>query len=172
MGDNADLIRNNFLKTVAWQNSWSAAVRRNRLYRAGAEPDRKEALRELVRLKVEAVCERCRDEEIGEDQFVDEVNLLACAASRDFADILDHAFNIGTAQKVLSVYLKFNWIFGLCKMPPLAPVDRLIQKIPVSWTKLDSLENYRRIIDLLKAEAKEEPLAEWELRNYQLRTSA
>lgn len=109
---------------------------------------------------------------MDEDEFYEQVGLMSDAISDEFRDVLERGFNVGATQKVLSIYVKFSWLFGLCSQPPLAPVDRLIQRaarLPITnWTTIESLTDYREIVSCLKSHADEKgmTLAHWELEHW------
>ena len=80
----------------------------------------------------------------------------------------DGRFRIGLAQKAINLYLKYLWCAGFAERPPHCPVDAILLaaagiKDAKPWTKLDSIEEYARLIERLRLEAGGQPLAEWEL---------
>lgn len=78
----------------------------------------------------------------------------------------------GTAQKAFNLYLKFLWCAGRIPTPPHCTIDRtVIEKLPkelrsVKWTQIDSEDEYEKIIEAAQKVAGDEPLAEWELREW------
>ena len=85
-------------------------------------------------------------------------------------------FKISHAQKSLSVFLKHIWCLGLIPRPPQCPIDRIIlsnlssydrKYNNFSWTKVNTIEEHRQIIQDLQNLCREEPMAEWELLAFQ-----
>lgn len=74
------------------------------------------------------------------------------------------------AQKSLNLYLKYLWCLSEVPMPPHCTVDGIVLRaagVHGSWTKCDSIEEYKRWIGELKKHAKKhagtDKLAEWEI---------
>lgn len=86
--------------------------------------------------------------------------------------LLNGKINIGTAQKLLNLVLKYYWCSCWIEEPPHFPVDRIIQKsLPVksrrTWTKIYSIEDYMTVIDAARNQLKDdETSAMWELVNF------
>jgi hypothetical protein len=78
-------------------------------------------------------------------------------------------FRIGTAQKVLNLYLKYLWCCGLIPLPPHCPFDnRIIKALPgcadlEKWTRIDKIDDYARLVEATKKKAQSLSLSEWEL---------
>lgn len=156
-----------FLKGIAWQNSWQAAVNRNKTFRPSADSFRKQELRETVRCRGELIAKRLSNGEAV--NLYQEIRQLADSISMEFSDILAGRFKIGTAQKALNLYLKFLWCLGLCPEPPHLPLDRRVQeaaKLPVkNWTEMDDIDAYREVIASLERRLPAgSSLAQWELK--------
>lgn len=88
--------------------------------------------------------------------------------SDNICSLSDGRFRIGLAQKALNLYLKYLWCAGFAARPPHCPVDAIILesagiRAATPWTRLDSIEEYARLIEALRAIASGRPLAEWEL---------
>jgi len=94
-------------------------------------------------------------------------------SSLDARDDLAPGFRISHAQKGLSVFLKHIWCIDRERFPspPQCPVDSVIMKQagaanhPPKWTRINSIEEHREKIALLRgvAERARLPLAHWEL---------
>ncbi len=92
---------------------------------------------------------------------------------KNFTD--DPGFRIAHAQKSISVFLKHLWCIDLIQEPPMCPIDRtVLREIGESsaWTKLNDINEYRRIVGIIKeqAEQREESICEWELRVFSKNT--
>ena len=81
-------------------------------------------------------------------------------------------FRIGSAQKALNLFLKYYWCAGWLPEPPHCPFDAIVLRQIKSWdgptwTVLDSLADYRRLVEKAKEVAGGEKLARWELALYE-----
>lgn len=80
-----------------------------------------------------------------------------CEFSKHFGDILTNGqLNFGVSQKLLNLYLKYQWCLGNVPTPPHFPVDRLIQKnmglnAPIAWTQIESEDDYMHVINRAKS---------------------
>jgi hypothetical protein len=118
-------------------------------------------------------------EQVENKQHERNVLHLAQRISRRYAAILKgRRFRLGTAQKALNLYLKYLWCLGRIPTPPHCPFDNgIIQKLKLpkapKWTALDSVRDYRVLVDAARAktlESKKEPflpIAMWELCEYE-----
>jgi hypothetical protein len=111
-----------------------------------------------------------RERPWGDEEHVATIVGLAGAMSEwHGAALANGRFRIGIAQKALNLYLKYWWCFGLMDTPPPhCPFDRtVIQRLPgcsdIVWTKFDSKDEYRRLVDAARVAAGERSIAEWEL---------
>lgn len=91
--------------------------------------------------------------------------------------LLDNHFRIGTAQKLINLYLKYLWVLGWGNEPFHCPVDSIINGVlngNYNFTQSDSEAEYKKIIDLATKKAKEDGLsiATWELKEWQQKISA
>jgi hypothetical protein len=94
--------------------------------------------------------------------------------TREYRDILKLGqLNYGTAQKLVNLYLKYLWCLDMAPEPPHCPIDRIIlgkAKISdVSWTKINSREEYKSIVNKIKIISKDLSIAQWELENFNRR---
>ena len=83
------------------------------------------------------------------------------------ADLLANGYPFGIAQKLLNVYLKYQWCSGWIFEPPHCPIDRtILQKLTLEnrfiWTTMNE-SDYRAAIDELKKVARDSSPAQWEL---------
>jgi len=104
----------------------------------------------------------------SEDHFKS-IEKFANGVTKDYKNILnDGYFMIGRAQKLLNLYLKFQWVLGWIPEPPHCPLDyRIIKKLDsnISWTKMNEINEYQFLVEKAEREAKKQnlSLAKWEL---------
>ena len=151
--------------------SLQAATQHVKVYAAGTdEGDRKEIrghLRELLETTTGQYAS-----EVDEDTHVKNIERIAKRLSRRHAGLLHEGrFPIASVQKALNLYLKYLWCLKLIQRPPHCPIDAIVlkkakAKYTKAWTRIGTIQDYRRAIAELKDEAKAVPLAEWELLVY------
>lgn len=164
----SEFNRNQVLEDLAWRLAWRGAITRNRKLERPIDKFNRCEHERYIHGRAKQLCARSEKKPISEIEFLEAVEQLASDVSTRYpvSDNKHSALNIGTAQKVLSLYLKFNWLFGLCPEPPLAPVDRLIQSRPVPWTEMSTMEAYKDVIAGMKERAADQSLARWEAMEY------
>jgi hypothetical protein len=132
----------------------------------------KEDFREYFR-KVLVVAAKAYEKTVTDRQHFTRINNLADGLSNTFGAVLaGQRMRIGIVQKALNLYLKYLWTVGKIPEPPQCPFDNLvIARVPGSWTRwtrLDSLDEYVRLVAAARVEAGGISLAEWELRLFNL----
>lgn len=132
-----------------------------------SDPKRKQ-FRNSLKARLEALASSYGSP-ISDADHLANINRLADELSMNYHEYFrDRRFRIGLAQKALNLYLKYLWCAGFAARPPHCPVDAIILaaagiKDATPWTKLDSIEEYARLIERLRTQAAGQPLAEWEL---------
>lgn len=107
---------------------------------------------------------------VTKEAHINNVDNLARELTERHGDILESGrFRIGTAQKLLGIYLKLSWVFDLISEPPVCPFDGIIIDelgLDYRWTQFDDLEIYQEIIEAAEKKAGEVglSLAKWELK--------
>jgi hypothetical protein len=168
-----------FLEEVLFSSAFSAAVQHSKTYSEGIVQHDKDRIRESLKKFLRAI--RTSSPYLG-GGVTDEVHgcnieNLANDVGRDWSEYLyDAKFRIGTAQKLLNLYLKLYWCIGEIAEPPHCPIDRFIIRAldskyhNINWTTLDDLAEYQRLIDAVKGVAasgdNQLSIAAWELKNY------
>ena len=87
--------------------------------------------------------------------------------------LLNGRLNIGRAQKLVNLYLKYIWRLGWIKgIPPHCPFDRIVlekglHRYDDNWTQVDDIETYDEWVRCAQQVINNnENIAEWEYRNY------
>lgn len=166
-----DASQKRFLGDVIFSNTLMATVQRSHVYRPGVDEEERRKLQKDLREQLEEIATRYK-EAVDEETHIQNILALSDRLTADHAATLEGGrFRVGTAQKALNLYLKFCWCLGWVPRPPHCPFDsRIIGELReydgTSWTQLDSVEEYRRLVSAAKAQAGDEPLARWELQVY------
>lgn len=169
-----------FIEEVLFSNALSAAFQRSTTYRKDEDfsSKQKDALRETLKSFLRSTV---NDPlyvagSVSDSQHRSKIIELADAVSSQHANLLEgEKFRIGSAQKILNLYLKFHWCMGKIAEPPHCPLDRIvIERLAKKyhthkWTKLDSIGDYQLLIDALRELATRGgcSIAQWELQAYE-----
>ncbi len=168
-------FKNRFAGTDPAQLAIMAATQRARLY----TPDQNNAdIRNEWEKYLQKLAKKYSKKQ-DEGTFISDVEELKAHMNKEFPadkkrfmngqDGYDKEFRVAHAQKSLSVYLKHLWCRGKVDLPPVCPVDGIMLKHVGNndaWTKVNSIEEYRSHLALMKTAAENSgfaSVAEWEL---------
>jgi hypothetical protein len=177
-------------KGFAIKQAINAAVSRNLIYSKNPQIE-KNKLKETKydfkkdwENKLKDIYKCSLKNKFNEKNYVDELNKMSIYMNKKYKNILntDQGFKISHAQKSISIYLKHMWCIDNLKMPIQCPIDREILKILKkqkiikiipSWTKINTIEEHDKIINIIKKEKDKDKMnfksiSEWELIYYPL----
>lgn len=158
----------------------TAASQHNLLYAAGLGWQDRSEVRTHWMSRLDELASRYT-KFVSERAYLEDVASLCADMNRRFADRFGSGnhpryqyaagFRVSHGQKSLSVYLKHLWCLGDIPTPPQCPVDSIVLRRAgltypqTRWAYVNSIEEHKRQIGLLKQKAKEVglSLAEWEL---------
>lgn len=166
-------MQKEFLLYEFWILSVQAAFQRSNVYKKEAtEKERIEFRREL-KTSVDNELVSQYHNPVSEKQHEENIQKLCTYSKEEYEHLFEKgSLNIGVSQKLLNLYLKYQWCNGWIPTPPHFPVDRIIQqKIKVKplkpWTQFENIEEYRTVIkcakEYLEKETTYTSLAEMEL---------
>lgn len=164
-----------FLKNEIWMLSFGGAFQRNTIYKEGVHEKERKAFRELLQLYVEDKILPTYKNTLDDKNHGAMIVAITEHATLHKDVLNNDALNVGTAQKLLNLLLKYYWCLGWLPEPPHFPVDSQIQKnLPAasrkSWTSISSFNEYDAIIAAARQQLKKgETLAQWELNNFKRR---
>jgi len=120
-------LQKKFLINEFWILSWNASVQRAlRYHKLTTEFERQEFRKAVIGFCDEIIipCYRLPvDEPIHLENIVKvRDHAMQCAGD----STLENPYNIGIAQKLLNLQLKYMWCAGYIEKPPHCPVDRII----------------------------------------------
>lgn len=166
-----------FLENEFWILSWNASVQRALKYSATAS----EADKKTFRDKVIGYCQTHLipqyHSNISDCDHIENIEKLQAFANTEAGNqLLLRPYNIGIAQKLLNLQLKYLWCAGYMDMPPHCPVDRIILsrtrlKGKMNWTQMESIADYRNAISSIMDKAGPVPIAQWELEAFSRRSN-
>jgi hypothetical protein len=154
-----------------------ATVQRARIYASDVHERDREAFRVTLREQLDALTPSYR-RSVAEAEHVQNIERLSVAVTRRHGPALrEERFRIGPAQKALNLMLKYHWSAGWIPEPPHCPLDAIIigllpTDIRLNWTDLDSVADYRRLMEAVRATAGSKTPAQWELAAYQASSPA
>ena len=166
-----------FFDDDLWMLSRGASVQRVKLYAPGIRPNQKVALSEtLHRVVREQLIPRYR-KRVDEDDHCANIEIMIKLAGEEFGAILHGGrYRYSSAQKLLNLYLKYQWCLGRVAEPPHCPVDRIVlsmtnRKNKANWIEIDSRREYMQLIEAIRDQADRDGLsiAEWEMTKYRRR---
>ncbi len=163
-----DTSKENFLKNEFLTMSLLGALGRSKTYSQSVSDQDKSLFRIALREKLNEIG-RSYISPITEEEHLGNINKLVDDLSSKFPHCLKNGrFRIGIAQKALNLYLKYLWCSGLIPSPPHCPFDSIvISYIPgcsdLNWTSLDTLGDYKRLVNAAREKADGKSIAEWEL---------
>ncbi|MFN0201974.1 MAG: hypothetical protein ACKVTZ_10665 [Bacteroidia bacterium] len=157
--DNHLTNKADFLESEIWILTIGGAFQRANVYQDTADEKVRGSFRSELHEQLKSIAEKYRTEASGEEHIVNIENLSNF--SKKFENILKGGqLNFGVSQKLLNLYLKYQWCLDKIPTPPHFPVDRVIQqalKIDITpWTQMQGKEDYKRIIGLAKEALKKE----------------
>lgn len=165
-------MKNEFLLYEFWILSVQGAFQRSNAYKNETSEKQRIEFRKKLKEFVDTELVPQYKKQITDEQHEQNIIKL-CKYSKDqFAHLFEKgSLNIGISQKLLNLYLKYQWCNGWIATPPHFPVDRIIQqKIKVHplkpWTRFEDINDYKTVIQYAKEYLKETEysnLAEMEL---------
>lgn len=161
--DQENFLRNEFLTM-----SVLGALGRSKTYSDSVPTEAKRHFLNTLRIKLDEMSKTYQST-VTENNHLRNIEKLSNDLSSSFTDYLRNGrFRIGIAQKALNLYLKYLWCVNLIATPPHCPFDSIIiSHLPdcegVSWTSIDTIEDYQKLVEAAHKKADGKPLAEWEL---------
>jgi|GEM_PF-320733 len=158
-----------FLRNEMQTLSILGALGRSRTYLESASEQDKTRFRNALRLKIDEISESYRTATSEQDHILNVIKLSDELSAQFPNCLVQGRFRIGIAQKALNLYLKYLWCLGLIPVPPHCPFDSVVIKhLPgcrdLNWTSIDSVEEYKRLVNAATQAANGKAIAEWEIK--------
>lgn len=168
--------KTDFLAGELWILAWGASVQHAGLYKSGVKTTSENGQRLsdcLLAYLSREVIPKYRDP-VKEEQHYKHIDDLIASANSAGRQVLGHlGYKYGVAQKLLNLFLKYNWCLGTIAEPPHCPVDRIIigktrYKGKKNWTEITLRSEYQEIMDEIRrlANLQDLSIAMWELSTY------
>lgn len=141
-----------FIHNIYLRNALNAAVSRGRVYTANPVLHAKIRFRDECKQRLTALGIRYYAWEWDLPRFCQEIQNFSNTISQSHKPVLANGrLRVGTAQKMISLYLKYLWLSGDPSKKPIGAVlDRRILQAsgypnPPDWTELDDMTTYEAI---------------------------
>jgi len=162
-----------FIDNAIWSLSIADTFQRGKIYRKGSSPSDSQKIAFKNKIK-EIIKSQTADVGANESEgFVkklkDSQELINGMIERDGYSSGINKFRFGTTQKLVNLYLKYQWCLGWRDEPPHCPFDGIIlgEKLglPDKWTKSDDVRDYLSWVKEAEKRASSEgkTIAQWEL---------
>jgi hypothetical protein len=170
-------VQDEFIQNEIWTLTFGASFQRANVYLPNALDEDKSKFKTNTRSFIEALSQDYISKSIISDEtHVANIESLS-SFTKQFSSILQNGkLNFGVSQKLLNLYLKYQWCLYDNFVPPHFPVDRRIQETIkfypiVSWTKFENAKDYMRIINHVRnLSSKNTSIAAYELAHFERRT--
>ena len=158
-----------FLQKEIWMLTYGASFQRANAYKKGASEKTKIHFKNMTTGYIEEVIlPQYKKGGISDERHIANIKDIS-DYSKSFKELFQGGkINFGIAQKMLNVFLKYQWCLANIVEPPHFPVDRIIQieliksarknEIALinleAWTKLKDEKHYINVINLARAISK------------------
>jgi hypothetical protein len=166
-----DTAQIQFLKYELFNAAWNASTQRNSIYKNGTDSKNKARFKKIILDEIMFNVITKYGSKVSEAEHVENIKRLKMFAQRKAKECsIEASYNIGTAQKLLNVVLKFYWTAGFIVEPPHCPIDSIILKKlklnKTKWTKIADIRVYKKIIKAINEIKGDRTIAVWELEEY------
>jgi hypothetical protein len=122
-------MKKHFLNNELWSMTVGAAFQRANIYKTTTTDNEKKPFKTALRKELEEnILPQYIKGGVKEEQHIKNMNTLSKSSSA-FGSILQNGkMNFGVSQKMLNLYLKYQWCTGEIAAPTHFPVDRIIQE--------------------------------------------
>jgi hypothetical protein len=168
---NIEKEKSKFIENEIFALSIAGAFRQGRgysIYKSNTLEIKKEKFRNFLKNKLESFKFLSDSEE-----YTRQIKNFKLDIEREkkYSDLLvNNKISFGRVQKLINLYLKYLWVFGLAKEPPHCPFDsiiisRLKAKVPGFANYKFTEDHYRQLVNLARKNAGDGlSISEWELK--------
>lgn len=168
--------QSNFINKEIWILTFGGAFQHANIYTENVSEKRRKELRDALIKFIEVNLQPQYKEVVSEEAHIKNIKAIVDYSKKHKEVLKPGQLYFGVAQKLLNLYLKYQWCLGNIQMPPHFPVDRIIQeklkcKPIINWTSMENESDYRNIIECARKVAHEKSvsLSEWELEEFSRR---
>lgn len=148
--------KSNFINNEVWVLSIMGAFQRANVYRVNATELEKKDFKRMLKDHLDNTLQTKYSKPVSETEHIENIKEVIRFSECSKKLLTDGKLNFGVAQKLLNLYLKYNWCLDKIPTPPHFPVDSIIQKRlglkVIAWTKMKDEKEYMKIINHAKAQ--------------------
>jgi hypothetical protein len=175
-------IKKDIIHSIAVRGTLDGALQRNSIYKKNKTTNtQRKQFREYLSQELERLLQRI----LSKKKYTDADHFRTIAAFSDKASrhkifrtyLVRNRLKIGTAQKLINLYWKMNWLLKpAIKLPLHCPFDCIIIREldnsvrDIRWTLSDKMDDYKRLVAAARAKSGGKSIFEWELKTYGERT--
>ncbi len=159
-----------FIDYEIWIMSFGGGFQRANVYDRNVDKRGKPEFRAAIREKVSSiVTDKYRKSAVLANEHVNVLVEIKEWIDSRFSSILRNGeIKFGVVQKLVNLYLKYQWCMGLIDRPPHCPFDRIVigklkLKNPPNWTEINDIDTYNKLVEKATEIAEPMSVAEWEL---------
>jgi len=159
-----------FIDYEIWIMSFGGGFQRANVYARNIDEGEKPKFRALIREKVNAIVsdKYCKSTVLSNEHLNVLVEIKEWIDSRFSSILRNGEIKFGVVQKLINLYLKYQWCMDLAARPPHCPFDRIIiEKLklenPPNWTEINDIDIYNKLVEKATEVAEPRSIAEWEL---------
>ena len=132
-------MKKNFLNNEIWMLTFGASFQRAYAYVESASEETKILFKSNTTVVVETMLAQYKIGKVTDEQHISNIKELS-NSTKQYSEIFNGGqINFGISQKMLNLYLKYQWCLGNIAEPPHFPVDRIIQQKLNEQAKLKGL---------------------------------
>jgi len=168
--------KQDFINNEFWVLTFGAAFQHAGVYAPNVDARTKAIFRLGIVTKIEMlVLEEYSTMMVGSEDHMANLLWLKDWIDEVFPQVLrGYEIKLGVVQKLLNMYLKYQWCNGNIQEPPHCPFDRKIiselgfkyKERPV-WTKINTIEEYMELVEAAERMAVDKTLSQWELETFE-----
>lgn len=158
-------MKEDFINKEIWMLTFGASFQRAYAYVGNTSNDTKILFKHNTTVVVENMLKQYKIDRVSDTQHINNIKAVS-DSSKQYTEIFNGGkINFGIAQKMLNLYLKYQWCLGNIKEPPHFPVDRIIQQklneqaklkgLPklelLPWTQFKDETHYNKVINHARA---------------------
>ncbi len=173
---NSNQLKFTFINNEIWSLTFAGAFQRANIYSSKVSDNEKNefkvGLRKFVEEELYAFYQK---DTIHDDIHLEQIYKLSNYSKKYTSILQGEQLNFGVSQKIVNLFLKYQWCLGKIPPPPHFPVDRRIQEIIkykpiVSWTKFKDETDYMKIICFVRKNLGDHSnIAQYELDHFERR---
>lgn len=122
------VMKDEFINNEIWMLTYGASFQRAYAYVDNASEETKGYFKNKTSGLIENMLYQYKNGGVSDAQHVSNIKEVSANSQNFYEIFIGGQINFGIAQKMLNLYLKYQWCLGNIAEPPHFPVDRIIQQ--------------------------------------------